>query len=321
MRRNRRTAALRACCAETRLQLSQLVYPLFVQDQTSEPVPVSAMPGVWRHTEDSLLREVERCVELGLRAFALFPVLRREEKDPEGSQSIRPDGLYLRSLGALRSSFPEILLISDVALDPYSSDGHDGLLADDGRILNDETLPLLGDMAVMQAKAGADLVAPSDMMDGRVGYIRGRLDEAGLSDTGILSYTAKYVSPLYEPFREALDSAPRKGDKKTYQIDFRNQREALEEARLDYEEGADVLMVKPAIPYLDVIQRISDAYNVPVAAYQVSGEYTMLRTAAAAGRINELAAVEESLFAIRRAGARIILTYFAKQVAETKLLD
>ena len=319
MRRNRRTAALRALCAETRLELEQLVFPLFVHGK-KQAAPISAMPDMYRHGQDSLLREIEACLSLGLRAFALFPVLEASEKDARGSQAVAPEGLYLRTLRKVRATFPEALLISDVALDPYSSDGHDGLLTKDGHVLNDETLPLLGDMAVLQAKSGADLVAPSDMMDGRVGYIRRRLDAAGCSEVGILAYTAKYASSLYGPFREALDSAPRKGDKKTYQMDPHNQREALEEAKQDYEEGADIIMVKPAAAYLDVVQRLSDAFDIPVAAYQVSGEYAMLKAAAAAGWAEENELIRESLIAIRRAGARLTISYFAKQVAKDRIL-
>ena len=273
------------------------------------------MPGVYRHTITSLLREVEECLKLGVRAFVLFPVIEEQDKGPTGSEALNPKGTYIQSLCSLRGSFPEALLISDVALDPYSSTGHDGLLSKDGRILNDETLPLLGDMALLHAEAGVDIVAPSDMMDGRVAYIRRRLDEAGHTYTAILSYTAKYASALYGPFRAALSSAPRKGDKKTYQMDPRNQQEALLEAKEDEQEGADMLMVKPASWYLDVIHCLSTRTHLPVAAYQVSGEYTMIKSAAQVGGVREEDAVIESLTAIRRAGARFILSYFAKQVA------
>lgn len=317
LRRNRSTAAGRALCTETHLHPSQLIFPLFVQEYSAKPLSIEAMPGMLRHTEESLLIEVEGCLKVGVQAFALFPVLSAEKKDPQGSEALRPEGLYLRTLRKLRTTFPEALLISDVALDPYSTEGHDGLLSADGKVLNDETLPLLGDMALLQAQAGAHMVAPSDMMDGRVGYIRRRLDEAGHTETGILSYTAKYASALYGPFREALDSAPRKGDKKTYQMNPANQQEALEEAHQDYQEGADMLMVKPAGMYLDVIQKLSEHFSIPVAAYQVSGEYAMIKAAAAAGWAEEAALVQESLLAIRRAGASPILTYFAKEIANS----
>ncbi len=302
------------------MHLSQLVYPLFVQDSSPVPQPIASMPGIFRHSQASVLTEVASCVALGLQAFILFPVVQEKHKNPRGSYACQPDGLYVQCLLAIRKAFPEVLLISDVALDPYSSDGHDGLLSAEGDILNDETLPLLGDMAVLHAQAGVDIVAPSDMMDGRVAHIRSRLDEAGHTHVALLAYTAKYASALYGPFREALDSAPRKGDKKTYQMNPRNGQEALEEATQDYQEGADMLMVKPAGTYLDVIQQLAQQFSIPIAAYQVSGEYAMIKTAAAAGWMEEKALITESLVAIRRAGARFILTYFAKQAAEQGLL-
>ena len=318
LRRNRRHPVLRSLCAESQLSVSDLVFPLFVQDRSPRPEEIASMPGILRHSESSLLREVERCLELGLKAFALFPLIEESKKDARASEALRQDGLYARALYELRRSFPEALLISDVALDPYSSEGHDGLVDPDGRVLNDETLPLLGDMALLHAQLGVDVVAPSDMMDGRVAYIRNRLDEAGQIETAILSYTAKYASALYGPFREALGSAPKLGDKKSYQMDPSNTKEALEEANQDHTEGADMLMVKPAGMYLDVIHSLSLHHNIPIAAYQVSGEYAMIKSAAAAGYLEEKTMIEESLLSIRRAGARFTFTYFAKQVAEAR---
>ena len=318
LRRNRRRGVLRDLHAESHLQLSNLIFPLFVQGHSAVAEPISSLPGIFRHSEASLLKEVEECLALGLRSFILFPVIPDKDKDKRAHAALQPDGLYIRSLFALRKTFPEAFLVSDIALDPYNSDGHDGILSSKGEILNDQTLLILGDMAVLHAEAGADMVAPSDMMDGRVAHIRTRLDQAGYDQTGILSYTAKYASALYGPFREALDSAPRQGDKKSYQMDPRNAKEALEEAQLDHQEGADMLMVKPAGAYLDIIYRFSQHFQIPIAAYQVSGEYAMLKAAAASWG-EERALIYESLIAIRRAGASVILTYFAKEVAKNGL--
>jgi porphobilinogen synthase len=253
---------------------------------------------------------------LGIPAVALFPALDADLKDARATESTNPDGLLQRAVRDLKDAVPELLVITDVAMDPYSSDGHDGLVKD-GRILNDETLGILAAMAVSQAQAGADLVAPSDMMDGRVGAVRAALDGAGFTEVGILSYAAKYASSFYGPFREALDSAPREGDKRTYQMDPANAREALREVRLDVAEGADIVMVKPALPYLDVIAAVRAAVDVPVAAYQVSGEYAMIRAAGEKGWLDADAAMMEALLGIRRAGADVILTYAAKQVADS----
>ena len=320
LRRNRSSRILRSLCAETRLSREQLIFPLFVC-KAENPYALTAMEGMACHSLASLVEEVGRCVGLGIKAFALFAVVDESKKDKQASEAICPDNFYLRALRSLRKAFPEIVIISDVALDPYSSDGHDGLVHASGEVLNDETLPILGDMAVVQASAGVSMVAPSDMMDGRVGYIRRRLDEAGHKHTGILSYTAKYASALYAPFRAVLDSAPRAGDKKTYQMNTRNQKEALEEAALDIMEGADILMVKPAGWYLDVIYRLSKTYHLPIAAYQVSGEYAMLRAAAKNWKAHEDELIAESLYAIRRAGAQMIISYFADRAAEQDLVD
>ena len=250
----------------------------------------------------------------GVPAVALFPAIADARKDPQASEAANPDGLIPRAVRALKDAVPDLVVITDVAMDPYSSDGHDGLVVD-GRIDNDRTLPILAGMALCQAEAGADLVAPSDMMDGRVGYVRDELDRAGHAEVGILAYSAKYASCFYGPFRQALDSAPRAGDKKTYQVDPANRRDALREARLDVAEGADIVMVKPALPYLDVVAAVRKAVDVPVAAYQVSGEYAMIEAAAAAGCVDRDRAMVESITAIKRAGADVILTYYAVELA------
>ena len=320
MRRNRSTAVLRALVAETQLSLSQLVVPLFVQEHSTSPEMIEAMPNILRHSETSLLKEIECCLKLGLSTFLLFPVLPEEKKNARSTASLNPKGLYLRSLTQIRKQFPEILLLSDVALDPYNSMGHDGVVSKHGEVVNDETLLLLGDMAVAQAHAGVNIVAPSDMMDGRIAYIRKRLDEAGYTNVGTMSYSAKYASTLYAPFREMLGSAPKTGDKATYQMDYRNAREAIEEARLDLSEGADILMVKPASLYLDIIAAYRHCFNIPIAAYQVSGEYTMIKTSIERGLLPDTL-IRESLYSIKRAGAQIILSYFAKEVAQKGLLN
>ena len=319
-RRLRRTEAIRRMVRETRLSVDQLVAPLFVVEGHGVRQEVPSMLGQYRLSIDELVREARELHALGIPAVALFPALDESLKTPDGREALNPDGLYPRAIRAVKEAVPELLVITDVALDPYSSDGHDGIVRD-GRILNDETVEILARMAIVQAQAGADIVAPSDMMDGRVGAIRQALDEAGFTEVAILSYTAKYASAFYGPFRDALDSAPRHRpgvppDKKTYQMDPANAREALRELRLDLEEGADMVMVKPALPYLDVIYRVRQAADVPVAAYQVSGEYAMLKAAARNGWLEEKAVVLEALTAIHRAGADVILTYFAKQVAQ-----
>ncbi|WP_054685000.1 porphobilinogen synthase [Rhodothermus marinus] len=319
-RRLRRTEAIRRMVRETRLSVDQLVAPLFVVEGHGVRQDVPSMPGQYRLSIDELVREARELHALGIPAVALFPALDESLKTPDGHEALNPDGLYPRAIRAVKEAVPELLVITDVALDPYSSDGHDGIVRD-GRILNDETVEILARMAVVQAQAGADIVAPSDMMDGRVGAIRRALDEAGFTEVAILSYTAKYASAFYGPFRDALDSAPRHRpgvppDKKTYQMDPANAREALRELRLDLEEGSDMVMVKPALPYLDVIYRVKQVADVPVAAYHVSGEYAMLKAAALNGWLDEKAAVLEALTAICRAGADVILTYFAKQVAQ-----
>jgi porphobilinogen synthase len=319
-RRLRRSDGIRRMARETRLSVDNLVAPLFVIDGEGIREEIPSMPGQFRLSPDQLEREVRELSSLGVPGIALFPAISEDLKDAVASESLNPDGLVPRAIRLVKHAAPDLLVIADVALDPYSSDGHDGIVRD-GRILNDETLEVLAKIAVLHADAGADIIAPSDMMDGRVAALRDALDAAAFSHVALLSYTAKYASAFYGPFRDALDSAPRQRagippDKKSYQMDPANVREAIRELMLDIEEGADMVMVKPAIPYLDVIFRLSEASEVPVAAYHVSGEYAMLSAAARNGWIGRQEAVMESLTAIRRAGASVILTYFAKEAAE-----
>ncbi len=311
-RRNRKSAAIRDAVRETILGPERFILPLFVHEGDA-PIPIGSMPGCARHSRQSLLAEVEQAVAVGVRMLALFPAIDEAHKDPTGTGSYDPDGLVPRTIGALKERWPELVIVTDVALDPYSSDGHDGIVAPDGRILNDETVEVLCKQALCQARAGADVIAPSDMMDGRVGAIRDALDDEGFTEVSILAYSAKYASGFYGPFREALDSAPKSGDKKTYQMDPANAREAIREVALDEAEGADIVMVKPAGPYLDVIRTLRDHTTLPIAAYQVSGEYAMLKAASERGWLDERKVVMESLTAIRRAGADVILTYYARQ--------
>ncbi|HYO97538.1 MAG TPA: porphobilinogen synthase [Polyangiaceae bacterium] len=313
-RRNRRTASLRAMTRETALLPSQLVLPLFVQEGTEQRSPILSMAGQARLSIDLLVETATEAFELGVRAVALFPVVPESSKDQRATESTNASGLLPRAIRALKNALPELVVITDVAMDPYSSDGHDGLLLD-GRIDNDQTLPILAQMAVTQARAGADVVAPSDMMDGRVGAIRSALDAAGYPEVAICSYCVKYASAFYGPFRQALDSAPRSGDKKTYQMDPGNIRECLREVALDESEGADWLMVKPGLPYLDVIRLVRERSALPIAAYHVSGEYAMLKAAAERGFIDYERCLLESLLCLRRAGADIIFTYAAIDAA------
>lgn len=317
-RRNRRTPAIRAMVRETQLSPADFILPLFVHEEQTD-TPISSMPGVTRWSIASLVREAGEAFQLGIPAVVLFPKIEDALKNQDADECYNDDGLVPRAIRAIKAAHPGLCVITDVALDPYNSDGHDGLVqrnsAGELIILNDETIDILCQQAVCHARAGADIVAPSDMMDGRVAGIRSSLDDEGFIDVGIMSYTAKYASAFYGPFRGALDSAPKEGDKKTYQMDPANLQEAVREARLDEEEGADILMVKPAGLYLDVIAKVREASVLPVAAYQVSGEYLMLKSAAAGGWLDERAIVLESLIAIKRAGASMILTYFAKQAA------
>ncbi len=313
-RRNRRSKAIRGLVEETHLSTQHLVYPLFLVDGINIKDEVRSLPGNYRFSKDQVLKEVEACMKLGLNSFILFPAVSEALKDKVASYSYHPDNFYLNIAQTIKAEFPESCLISDVAMDPYSSDGHDGVVRN-GKIINDETLPILAQMSIAQAEAGFDYIGPSDMMDGRVEVIRTALDEAGHYETGILSYTAKYASAFYEPFRDALDSAPKAGDKKTYQMNPANKREALIEAELDELEGADMLMVKPALNYLDIIHIIKEESNLPVACYHVSGECAMLIAAVQKGWLDYNTAMPETLLSMRRAGADVIITYFAKDFA------
>lgn len=313
-RRSRQSAAIRDMVQETRLSVHDFIYPMFVLEGQNIRSEVTSMPGIARFSLDLLLDEIGECVDLGLRTFALFPNLPESRKDKYATESLNPDGLYLQTIRKIKDRFPDVTVMTDIAMDPYSSDGHDGIV-ENGKILNDETLDVLGNMAVAQAQAGADMVGPSDMMDGRIGHIRQMLDTQGFKNVAIMAYSAKYASAFYGPFRDALDSAPRFGDKKSYQMNPANSREALIEADLDVAEGADFLMVKPALAYLDIIKLLNDHYDLPIAAYNVSGEYAMIKAAARNGWLDGERAMMESLMAIKRAGAKIILTYFAKEAA------
>ena len=312
-RRNRKSATMRALVRENRLDPGRLVLPLFIH-AGSEDEPIASMPGCTRWSLRGLQDEVARAGEVGVRAIVLFPKIEEALKTPDAREAWNEGGLVPRAVRQLKERFPDAVIMTDVALDPYSSEGHDGLVKD-GRIQNDETVAVLCRQALAQARAGVDVVAPSDMMDGRVGALRGALDDEGFSDVSILAYTAKYASSYYGPFRGALDSAPRSGDKKSYQMDPANAREALRELGLDEDEGADIVMVKPAGPYLDVIHLLRAATVLPIAAYQVSGEYLMIKAAARDGWLDERAVVLESLVGIHRAGADMIFTYFARQAA------
>jgi len=316
-RRNRQSPAIRDLVSETELTPGHLIYPLFLQEG-GDNTPISSMLGCTRWSLDGLVKEAGEAHALGVPAVVLFPRIPDELKTRGAEACFADDGLVPRAIRALKAVHPTLTVITDVALDPYNSDGHDGLVSDNGCILNDETVAVLCQQALCHARAGADIVAPSDMMDGRVAAIREALDGGGYQAVSIMSYTAKYASAYYGPFRGALDSAPKAGDKKTYQMDPANAREALREAALDEAEGADILMVKPAGPYLDIIAKLRAATTLPIAAYQVSGEYLMIKSASAAGWLDETKIVHESLIGIRRAGADMILTYFAKQWAVTQ---
>ena len=316
-RRNRKSQAIREMVQENHLHASDFIFPLFIIEGKNQQTEISSMPGIFRYSIDNLLKEVESCLKLGIKSFDLFPNLEESLKDKTASESLNESGLYLKAIREVKSNFPEACVITDVAMDPYSCDGHDGFV-ENGEILNDITLEILAKMAVAQAKAGADIIAPSEMMDGRVQYIREALDDEGFTNVSIMSYTAKYASAFYGPFRDALNSAPKFGDKKTYQMNPANQREALIEGALDMQEGADFLMVKPALAYLDVIKLMKDNFDLPIAAYNVSGEYAMIKAAAQRGWLNQEKAIVEILMGIKRAGADVILTYHAKEVLANK---
>jgi len=317
-RRNRKSEVVRSLVEETTVSVKDLIFPLFLVSGNNKKVEVDSMPGIYRFSIDTMLSEIESCLNLGISSFDVFPAYPEELKDSKASESFNPETFYLNALREIKKNFPDICLMSDVAMDPYSSDGHDGIVRN-GKVLNDETLEVLGRMSLAQADAGVDILGPSDMMDGRVGFIRDLLDKHGFIDTSIMSYTAKYASAFYGPFRDALDSAPKFGDKKTYQMDFANSKEALIEADLDMEEGADFLMVKPALSYLDIIKLLSENYPLPIAAYNVSGEYSMVKAASEKGWLDGNQAMIEILTSIKRSGAKIILTYFAKEFAELRM--
>lgn len=312
---NRASHATRELMAENHLTVNDFIVPLFIMPGENKKEEIHAMPDYYRFSLDLVLEEIQELWNLGLKAVLLFVMVEEHEKDNTGVSAANPNGLMQKSIKAIKSRFPDLLVMTDVALDPYSSFGHDGIV-EEGKIVNDKTSKALVNMAISHIKAGADWVAPSDMMDGRIAAIRQAFNEKGWEDKGILAYTAKYASNLYGPFRIALDSAPGFGDKKSYQMDFRNSKEALHEAELDIVEGADMIMVKPGSWYLDVVKDLSNHSNIPVSAYQVSGEYAMIKTAANAGFLNYRESMLESLYAFKRAGAQVILSYFAKEVAE-----
>jgi porphobilinogen synthase len=317
MRRLRRDDFSRRLVRENSLSADDLIYPVFVVDGQNRVEPVPSMPGVERMSVDRLLTQAERCVELGVPAIALFPVVDNRFRTTDAREAFNAEGLAPRTVRALKARFPQLGVITDIALDPYTSHGQDGLVDDSGYVLNDETIEVLVKQALSHADAGVDIVAPSDMMDGRIGALRDALDKQGHIHTRILAYAAKYASNLYGPFRDAVGSAATlgKGNKYTYQIDPANSNEALREVALDLEEGADLIMVKPGLPYLDIVRRVKDEFGAPTMVYQVSGEYAMLKAAAQNGWIDERECVMEALLAFKRAGADAILTYFALDAA------
>jgi porphobilinogen synthase len=313
-RRLRRSAAIRDLVQESHLRASDFIAPLFIVEGSDVRDPILSMPGIDRLSLDNVLHEVKELHDLGIRAVLLFTKVPDELKDNAGTEALNPNGLMQRSIRAIKAAVPDMIVMTDVALDPFSSFGHDGIVRD-GQIVNDETVEILAQMSVSHAEAGADFVAPSDMMDGRIGAIRFALEDAGFPEVGILAYSAKYASCFYGPFRDALDSAPGFGDKKSYQMNPANILEAIREVELDVAEGADIVMVKPGMPYLDVVRAVSERVNIPVAVYQVSGEYAMIKAASANGWLNEEKAILETLLGFKRAGADMIATYFAKQAA------
>ena len=316
-RRNRKNQVIRDLVQETRLTAHDFIYPLFLIEGQNQQLEVKSMPGIFRYSADRILDEISSAVELGIKTFAPFPAINDALKDPLARESTNLDGLYLKTVADIKRQFPEVVIMTDVAMDPYSSDGHDGVVNQEtGEILNDASLEVLGQMALAQARAGADIIGPSDMMDGRVAWIREVLDSNAFQHVSIMSYTAKYASAFYGPFRDALDSAPKKGDKKSYQMNPANRREALRELALDELEGADMVMIKPALSYLDIIREVKDRTTLPVTAYNVSGEYAMIKAAAQNGWVDGEKTMLEVLLSIKRAGADAIITYFAKDAAE-----
>ena len=314
-RRNRKSAAIRNMIEETNLSVNNLIYPLFIVNGKGIKDEISSMPNIFRWSLDLLLNEIEDCINIGILNFVLFPAVEDNLKDKTATYSYNKNNFYLKAISVIKNKFPDVCLMSDVAMDPYSSDGHDGYV-ENGNILNDKTLPILSKMAIAQADAGIDIIGPSDMMDGRIGYIRDELDNNGYKNVSLMSYTAKYASAFYGPFRDALDSAPKSGDKKTYQMNPANKKEALIEAELDTLEGADFLMVKPATYYLDVISSLKANFDLPIAAYNVSGEYSMICAAAQNGWLDYNSSMKEALLSIKRSGADVILSYFAKDYAK-----
>ena len=317
-RRNRilrQSPAIRALVAETRLSPDDFIAPLFIDEGTNVVHEIPSMPGYYRRSIDGTVKEVKELWSMGIKSVLLFIKCKDELKDNKGTEAWNADGLMQRSIRAIKEAVPDMLVMTDVALDPYSSYGHDGIV-ENGEIVNDPTVEALVKMSLSHAKAGADMVAPSDMMDGRIGAIREGLEKHGYTKTGIMSYSAKYASCFYGPFRDALDSAPGFGDKKTYQMDYANRTEAIKETLMDIEEGADIVMVKPALAYLDIIREVKDAVDVPVSAYNISGEYAMIKAAAKMGWLDENKAILETLTAIKRAGADLIATYFAKDAVK-----
>lgn len=314
-RRNRRHEVIRSMVRETSISPDNFIAPLFVIEGKNQVVPVKSMPGQNRLSIDELVKEAKELYSLGVRCVDLFPAINEKLKTPDAREAFNKNGINAQAIRAVKDALPDMMVMADIALDPYSSEGHDGLVdPKTGEILNDETLEVLAKQAICSAEAGADIIGPSDMMDGRVGFLRRALDESNFKNVLIMSYTAKYASAFYGPFRDALDSAPKKGDKKTYQMDPANSTEALREAQLDEAEGADILMVKPGLPYLDIIYRLKEMSTLPIAAYNVSGEYAMIKAAIQNGWLDERA-ILETLMSFRRAGADIILTYFAKEAA------
>ncbi|MAD50898.1 MAG: porphobilinogen synthase [Flavobacteriales bacterium] len=317
-RRLRKNSAIREMVQENRLHPSNFIVPLFFMEGENKKEEIASMPGYFRYTLDLLIKEAKDCYELGIRSALLFAKIEDSLKDNEGKEAINTDGLMQRAIRLLKSEVPMMYLMSDVALDPYSMHGHDGIV-DGQEIVNDQTIEVLAEMALTHAEAGVDMVAPSDMMDGRIGAIREKLEDEGYPNVGIMSYSVKYASSFYGPFRDALDSAPGFGNKKTYQMNSANASEAMAEVDNDIDEGADIIMVKPGMPYLDMVKQISNQFDVPVSVYQVSGEYAMIKAASQKGWLDHEKVMMESLIGFKRAGAKLIATYFAKEAA--KLLN
>jgi porphobilinogen synthase len=317
-RRNRKNKLIRNLIRENTVTANDLIAPLFFIEGNNQSVPIDSMPGQFRFSVDNLVKKVKELHSLGINCVSLFPAIDDKFKTSDAKESYNPNGLNQIAIKEIKNACPDMLIMTDVALDPYSSDGHDGLVSTKGEILNDETLEVLAKMALVQADAGSDIVGPSDMMDGRIGFIRSALESSGYNQVQIMAYTAKYASSFYGPFRDALDSAPKAGDKKTYQMDFANSNEALRELYLDEEEGADIVMVKPGLSYLDIIQKLKENTTLPVAAYNVSGEYAMVKAASQNGWLDGEQVMIEMLTSFKRAGADMILTYFAEDMARLR---